>query len=69
MTTLNMMYKSDLSIGLLIIAIGMAITGVIGLAAVALASAFVAQITRRAKRMEISQGVRENTGMDLDDLH
>ena len=47
--TLDKMYQEELVLGLTVIAIGSASTGVIGLVAVALASAFVAQVTKTGR--------------------
>lgn len=60
MKVLQKMYKEDLETGMFVVAVGIAITALACIVGVALASAFVAQLTRRSKRFEVSQGVRDN---------
>ena len=52
-------FTKDLPNHLLMFAIGMAVTAIIGIVNVALAAAFVAQLIRKEKGFDLSQGVRE----------
>ena len=49
---------------LLMVSIGLLITAVIGIVNVALSAAFVAQLTRKAKTWDVSQGIREQPPSD-----
>ena len=52
-------YQKRLPFVLLLISAGMAVTAIIGIVNVALAAAFVAQLVRKAKGFDVSQGERE----------
>ena len=52
-------YQKRLPFLLLLISAGMAVTAIIGIVNVALAAAFVAQLVRKAKGFDVSQGERE----------
>jgi hypothetical protein len=52
--------------GTLVVAIGIVATALAGIIAVALAAAFVAQMTRRAKRWDVNQGVRDTDILKMD---
>ena len=58
MTIVENLYKTELDSGLLVYAIAIAIIALICVVAVALGFAFVAQLSRREKRYNVSQGMR-----------
>jgi hypothetical protein len=60
------LYRKDLPMGTLVVAIGIVATALAGIIAVALAAAFVAQMTRRAKRWDVNQGVRDTDILKMD---
>ena len=60
--------KGSLRVFLLMISIGMAITAMVGIINVALAAAFVAQLHRRQKTWDVSQGQRDDPPMRMEDF-
>ena len=56
MTIVEKIYERDLDSGLLVFAVGIVVTSLAGLVGVALSSFFVGQLSRRAKKYEMSQG-------------
>ena len=69
---LHCRFTKDLPDHLLFVSIGMAVTAIFGIVNVALAAAYVAQIMRKEKGFDFSQGVREDpplTTMRIDSFN